>query len=336
MSFSLLRGLGPVAGVFADRWESRRTLLIANALSTLLTLALLFTKYLPLFWQLSTIYAITCGLAICARFFDPSAYKLINDIVIRTERTRASGLRTVLVSMSAITGPVLATFLFFTVGVYSAILFNALSFLVSFFTILAIRPPVLPIEDAEIEKLNFWQDFIEGLRFLVQSRVLTTILIACILDVAYEGVFNSLGIFYVVQNLSMPPSFYGLLNTGLGIGLALGSLLATTLASRLNVVRTFWVALFIEGIAIFICSRLNNPLFTMITLTFAGGAVAFINIATAPIILHVTPRKFLGRIYAALNPILTLSLTFSAILASYLDSTSLRNFHATFFYLSFS
>jgi hypothetical protein len=70
-------------------------------------------------------------------------------------------------------------------------------------------------------------------------------------------------------------------------------------------------------------------------LTFAGGAVAFINIATTPIILHVTPRKFLGRVYATLNPILTISLAFSAILASYLDSTSLRNFHATVFSLSF-
>jgi hypothetical protein len=57
--------LGPIAGVFADRWDKRRTLLVMDAICSILILGLLlfagiiplpfFTHMTPL-WQISGIY----------------------------------------------------------------------------------------------------------------------------------------------------------------------------------------------------------------------------------------------------------------------------------------
>ncbi len=60
---------GPIAGVFADRWNTHRTILLMNLLSAALTLTLLLTDRFSPPWELCSIFAITILLSICARFF---------------------------------------------------------------------------------------------------------------------------------------------------------------------------------------------------------------------------------------------------------------------------
>lgn len=100
-----------------------------------------------------------------------------------------------ILSLGIVPGPALASLLFFTIGICWAIFFNALSFIVSFITTLAMRPPALPAERAESQRQNFWQDLTEGMRLVFQSRVLRTILLACVVEVMYEGAFGALGVF---------------------------------------------------------------------------------------------------------------------------------------------
>ena len=118
---------GPIAGVFVDRWDKRRTLLWMDAMrAVLIALLLLATNILPLPFlpggriplagQLSAIYVVVFLASLCAQFFGPARMALIGDIVPDEHRARASGMTQVTQSMAQIVAPPLAPILLLAVG----------------------------------------------------------------------------------------------------------------------------------------------------------------------------------------------------------------------------
>src|SRR5205823_4297808 len=129
--------IGPIAGVFVDRWDKRRTMLWTDAFRAILILLLLLPVgilHLPflaaiqltIFWQLGLIYSTVFLSSTCAQFFEPSLLALIGDIVDKPYHARATGRIQLMISLGGVIGPSLATLLFFRVGVYWALLLNAL------------------------------------------------------------------------------------------------------------------------------------------------------------------------------------------------------------------
>src|SRR5437660_1066214 len=151
---------GPIAGVFADRWDKRRTMLQMDAARAPLVLLLLLVAILPfkalIAWQLTAIYSFVALMNICTQFFTPSRFSLIGAIVDKPHLARASGLSQTVNSLATIIGPPLATLLFFQVGVQCALLFNALSFVASFFAILLIHASHIPSPKTSAQKNPFF------------------------------------------------------------------------------------------------------------------------------------------------------------------------------------
>src|SRR5437588_8843491 len=255
--------IGPIAGVFVDRWDKRRTMLWMDALQAILILLLLLpagilplpfldASRLPILWQLGLIYSIVFLESSCAQFFEPSLLALIGDIVDEPYRARATGLIQLMVSLAMVIGPSLATLLFFMIGVQWAFLLNALSFVVSFLAILAIRSPQVAVAGGLERQGNFLREFGQGIRFYVGNPILMTILISGILVVFINGALNALDIFFVTQNLHTSVSLYGLLSTALGAGLIVGAVLASALAQRLGLTRTFWLSLVVGSVLVLV------------------------------------------------------------------------------------
>ncbi len=125
--------VGPLAGVFVDRWDKRRTLLRMDLLRAALILLLV---PLPLMSghglaparQAAIIYGVVILATICGQFFTPARRALLGDIVAEPERARASSLQQVTMNTAVIIGPPLATPLFFGLGVEWALTVNAASF----------------------------------------------------------------------------------------------------------------------------------------------------------------------------------------------------------------
>lgn len=329
---------GPIAGVFADRWDKRSTMLRMDGLRAVL-IALLLLALLPfvaadhrgIFWQLGLMYGIVFLASICSQFFNPSSLALLADIVEEPERARATGLTQMMASLAMIAGPPLATLLFFTVGVQWAILLNALSFVFSFLTILAVRVPRATTSVESREQDSFFHEFSEGIRFYVSNQVLMAILITGVLIMFYEGSNSALGVFFVPQNLHAPISFYGFLGTALGVGLTVGAALAALFAQRIGVVRTFWSSIVISGMLMLLYARMTSFVPGLVVTFLLGLSIAATNVAVAPLLLHATPRELIGRVSAVLNPVMILASMLSVILAGYLDSVVLHGLHLTLF-----
>jgi len=89
------------------------------------------------------------------------------------------------------------------------------------------------------------------------------------------------------------------------------------------------------GVAVLLFARQTSIVPALVLAFLIGFTNTPINVAVMPLLLHVTPRKFVGRVAAVLAPMMSAASTFSIALAGYLASTVLRNFHVIAFGIAF-
>lgn len=325
--------IGPLAGVFVDRWKKRRTMLVVNILQALFVAFLLLQVsiagkfHLSFAWQLSMIYLVVFLLNACQQFFGPSSLALINSIVEEQDQPRAIGLGQLSASVATLVGPVLAPPLLLAFGVQWALLFNMLSFGVSFSMLLFVHSSEQDREQTNIEPVHFVTEFKVGLAYLLTSQMLRTLLILSFIAMLGGGILFALDIFFVTQNLHTPPSLYGVLDTAMGAGAILGAVLASIYAQRIGLTRTLWMSVIALGVGILIYARLSSFLPAIGVLFLTGIPFAALDVASGPLLLRATPAHLIGRITALFNPIVTVATLLGSASAGYLDSVLLRHFH---------
>jgi MFS family permease len=340
--------VAPVAGVFADRWNKRRTMLAMDAARAVFVMLLVAATgsvplpflpggHLPFAWQLGAIYGVVFLASACAQFFNPSMIALIAGLVGEPERARASGLRQGAASLGAIVGPALAAALVFGVGIGWALILDALSFVVSFLAVRAIRAPAGRAPEGGPEEsetpaaeapAGFLRELRAGLRFYFGNRVLVTLLVAGMLTLVAFGTVNTLDVFFVTQNLRAAPGLYGVLTSVEGIGLIAGAVFAAAFAERLGVARVFGLSLLGWGALLLVYARLTSVGPALVLMGLTGFLLSTAQVAESPLFMHVTPPQFLGRAYAVFAPAISAAELVGIGLSGYLDSIVLRGLHA--------
>ncbi len=228
---------GPLAGVFVDRWNRRSTMLgteVVRGLLVLMLTALSFTPAhsLPVSVWLAAIYPVVFVLTSAGQFFNPARFATIADVVTGdADRARAAGIGQVTSATVAIIGPPLAAPLLFTVGPQWALLFNAASYVVSFFAIRSVRAGRETGADnsparAAGPRAGLRREFADGLRFFARHEFLVALLVIGVISQCSTGALNALNVFFVTRNLHAPGSMYGYLGMAAGAGSISGALFA--------------------------------------------------------------------------------------------------------------
>ncbi len=319
--------IGPIAGVYVDRWDKRRTMMVVNLLQALLVGVLVLTTFapgghLPLEWQLGLIYAVSFLLISNAQFYNQAGNTLVMDIVPPEDQPRAIGRVLTMVSIGTIVGPSIGAPLFAIFGPRWALLINAISFLVSFSTLLAVRPPqVAESSSKPDEKKRFFPEFASGLRFLFGSPILRAMLIATVIYTVGTSALNALNVFYLTGNLQIPEEFYGFAGSALGIGALVGSMIGSGLVKRLGLERVFWGSLVTLGVLILIYTRLPFYTLALGLLLILGIPTTTTTIAAGPLYFRVTPRNVLARTTSVRVSVVSIAGLIGATLAGSLGST---------------
>ena len=334
--------VGPLAGVFVDRWDNRRTMLVMDgARAALIASLVLATGVIPiapfggahpsLGARLALIYAVVALAVGCAQFFGPARLALVNDVVGQEQLARATGLTQVTSTSALIIGPALAAPLFFTFGPQVALGLNALSFAVSFATLLFVRASSRGRERSEQRTDgHFWRELGGGARHVVSNRVMRAIGVTVIVAMAGLGFINALDIFFVTDNLHAPASAYGFLEAVNGAGLVVGSVAAAVFVPRIGTARSFCLSVLCIGLGVLAYSRMT-ALAPAVALIFLVGMVnAPVNVAIGPMIVGATPREMLGRTVALVGTLGAVASLLSTAVAGYLDSKTLRGLSVSF------
>jgi MFS family permease len=332
--------VGPIAGVFADRWPKRRTMLITDGaraiVLSLLTLAAAFSSisFPELAGRsrhglLGAAYLTMLVVIVCSQFFGPSRFALIGDIVPDERRALASSVGQTNAAICTILGPALAAPLFFGLGAWWALAFDALSFVVSFLAILLMRTRLVPLDIVSEAPPSVKEEFLDGLLVVRDSRVLRTLLLTGFVLMLGYGAVNALSIFFLQENLHASPHLFGVLAAAQGMGVIAGAIAAGIFAERIGIERLLWGASLLFGSAILAYSRLTSFGPGLVVSLLIGVAFAALEVAEAPLILRAAPRGYVGRVSAILVPAYAAGAALSALVAGWLASTVLRNLHTS-------
>lgn len=160
--------LSPVAGVWVDRLDRRKVMLLADLGSGIVTmslLALFFTNSLAL-WHL---YAAEVLTAAFDAFQGPAYSAATTTLLPKEQYARASGLRSMADDGARVLAPFLAGLLIGAIGVEGVMVVDVLTFLIAVATLIVVTVPNINAH-AQIEERRFLSEMRVGFDYIVQRR----------------------------------------------------------------------------------------------------------------------------------------------------------------------
>ncbi|MGZ4557816.1 MAG: MFS transporter [Mycobacteriaceae bacterium] len=331
--------VGPVAGVFVDRWSRRRTMLasevIRGLLVGLLTLVTLLPRdALPAGLWLAILYAVVFVVNAAGQFFNPARFATIGEIVPdEADRTKAVGLGQATAATAAIIGPPLAAPLLFTLGIQGALLINALSYAVSFFAVRSVHFPnaeaAAPTTGETARKPAWRVEFAAGVKMFAANRFLVALLTVAVISSLGVGALTPLLVFFMSDNLHTATRLLDFMTMAYGLGSVVGSLVAGRAARLVGARNLTWSGLLATGCLLALYARQTDFSAAMALMFLMAIPVAALNAGLSPLLMAATQKEFMGRMIAVFTPVNMAASVGSVVIAGWLASTVLADFHAT-------
>jgi len=320
--------IGPLAGVYVDRWDRRRTMFVCDFLRSLLV----FTIPLFLFYarSLGSIYLIIFISFSIGRFFVPAKLSIIPELVDKKDLLIANSLINTSGMIAAVLGFGISGVLVERLGAKSGFYLDSLSFLISgtfifliskrFGTALNFNADFRQVskEIVEVIRKSVFQEIRDGVLYFIRKK-----------DIRFTAgiifaLWSALGAVYVVVIVFVQKALHsatkdlGLLVMFLGIGLFLGSLIYGKFGQRVSHYKIIFACLVASGImlVIFALGIYYYPDFIIAAglALCLGLIISPIMIASNTIIHNVSDNEMLGKIFSSLEIVMHLGfLTFMFI-----------------------
>ncbi|MGL5312608.1 MAG: MFS transporter, partial [Peptostreptococcaceae bacterium] len=287
--------LGPFAGVFVDRWDRKKIIVITDFIRGIFV-TFVGIAALNGFIQVWMVFIIGISNGICSAFFNPAIISSRPDIVPESKLVKANSLTSLAQSSMDMIGNAIGGVLYVTIGAPYMFLFNGISYLFSAFTEMFITIPKIERKNNQI---TFIEDFKEGFKFLWNFKVLRNMFVCASL---LNFFFNSAGILFVPYFKEMPflgVSRYGFAMTVLAMGAMSGSILLSMInLKREHKFNIFRLAIICQSILIILFMLSNNyPLMlVMIFTTFVCNVC--VNTIASTAMMSVVPSEIRGKVMA--------------------------------------
>jgi Na+/melibiose symporter-like transporter len=304
--------LGSVAGVFADRWDRRATMVATNLLLAAGLLPLLLVHDAGRVW---IVYPVALAESCLAQFFVPAEAAFLPDLVPAGELVTANALNGQVRDVARLVGAAAGGLVAGLGGVRLLGLADAATFCAAAGLIALIRlphraaPPGGVSEDPAGRALRttvaaVWHDWVEGVRVARAVRTLRVLLLFVAITSVGEGIMGTLMAPFVRDVLHGDSSAYGLILSVQAVGGILGGLVAATVGHRFRPQRlvgwgavafgTLDLALFLYPLA----APVLWPAFVLITLVGPAGALMAAGLMT--VFQTATGERLRGRVFGAL------------------------------------
>jgi MFS family permease len=208
--------VGPLGGVIADRLERRRLIALGQALILGNDLLLLVAMLLDAITLGYLIVAATV-MGVALPLVMPARQAIVSDLVGRASFGSAFALNMGAMNASRVLGPASAG-LIYVAGVEVAYGAGVLLYVIALVCLLGVmRRPSAPAD------VPLMANFVEGARYVAQTRVLLMLLLFGIVPLSLAMPFQQLLVVFAEQVFEAGPLGFALLNTTAGLGGVVGA-----------------------------------------------------------------------------------------------------------------
>jgi MFS family permease len=315
--------LGSVAGVFIDRWDRRRTMIVANLVRAPLLLALITVDSADEIWL---VYVVGFLVSTMTQFFGPAEDALLPLLVREEELIPANALNALNNNLSRLIGPAVGGLVAAWWGLGGVAIADSATFVVAAAMIALIRTPSRAdrVSSREGETpshalTTFWHEWVDGLRTIRASSGLRLVFTVIAVSSLGEGVMGTAFWVYIDEALHGGAREAGWLMSAQAIGGLAGSLVIGAIGRAFSANRLLgWGAI---GLGVIDMMTFNYPAF--ISGVWLG--VAFMAVVGIPVSAFQTGYMstvqsestdvYRGRIFGALNATSALLAMVGALIA---------------------
>jgi len=323
--------LSPIAGVFGDWFDKKRAIVSLDLLNFLILSGFGIYLFVNGSLSLGSIYLLVILMEIIEIFFGSSMSVVLPSIVEKEDYLEANSYRTMVVSIGQIMAPIFGALIYGAFGLLVALMFNAVSFLLSAISEMFITVPKTSSEDNPKTISGFKKDLAEGIKLVKNSKaIMTVISIAIVLNFTISP-FMSVGLTFLVKEVLQQSDFkFGLLQTVFFLSMVATPLLLTAKMKKMNlgkmIVRGFIiVSMLIVVVALTafeFLSSINNGLISFIIILlsafFMGILITAVNISIHTLIQKIVPLEYMGRASTVLGLFSVIAIPIGQMIFGYL------------------
>jgi predicted MFS family arabinose efflux permease len=326
--------VGSVAGVFVDRWDRKRTMIVANLLLAVGLTPLLLVSGADRIW---VVYAVLAVQSCIEVFFGPAEQAFLPRVVDDADLMAANGLNGQIRNLARLGGSGLGGVVAASGGIRAIAVADAVTFLVAALLVTRIRTSgraevATEAADGEATAVvrgrvaSMVEEWREGFRTVAANQVIRTLMIALLITSTGEGIMGTLFAPYVRHVLHGGGQVYGVITGVQAIGGVIGGFLVAVVAERWSAVTMVWVASIAFGLvdlAIFLYPLIwVNPWPAAVGMVIVGLPGAVLVAGTMTLFQRHTTDERRGRVFSLMALAQAVSVVVGATLAGFLGGPS--------------
>jgi predicted MFS family arabinose efflux permease len=296
---------GTVAGVFVDRWDRKRTMVVANLLQILVMLPLLLVRPGESLWL---VYVVAFVMASVWQFVSPAENALLPSLVGADRLMVANSLNAFNDNLARIAGPALGGVMVALGGLGGVALLNGATFLLAAVLIALIRTPGVVSKDADESAdalpgglLSVWREWVEGLKLVARERRVAVLFVILGAAMLADSILSALIAPFVGGVLMAPASLFGLLLTLRGVGGLIGGVLLGYIAARMRAETILTLSLISVGAGTLVFASIPLAPVSMVCAVAIGiPAVGWIA-SQQTMLQESVADQYLGRVFGAFS-----------------------------------
>ncbi|MCC5892015.1 MFS transporter [Exiguobacterium sp.] len=296
------------SGTVIDRTDTRRLMILLDALRAVVVFSLAFIDSLAL------IYVLVFLLNIASSVFESASLVYMTKLVPSGDRQRFNAMKNFVQSAGFILGPAIAGLLFMIGSPTLAIQLNALALLVSV-GILALLPTLYTARDVvEVFSVRMIiEDWKTVVRFASTKRYVTLVYsLFCVMTIFMSGL-DSLEASFATQVLDFSESRYGFLVSVAGAGIIAGSIINATFSARMTLPFLISFGAVMTPIGYLVFAFSESFVVASVGFFLLTFALSFANTGFLSFYQNNVPTDLMGRfsgVISVAESVLIISLTF--------------------------
>ena len=301
--------LGSVAGVFVDRWDRKRTMVVANLVLAVALLPLAFVRSADLVW---IVYVVAFTESLLARFLRPAEAAMLPRLVEKRDLVAANSLGAFAANTARLVGPTVGGIVAGLYGLGAVAAVDSATFLIAAALVTLVRTSGAPDRAAIVDvsavaagRLRaFWREWVDGLALVTRSRTIRVLFGLAALSSLGEGSFGVLFVVWVNRVIGGTALELGWFMTAQAVGGLVGGLVIVRITRGMSPRQVLGVASVAFGLldALLFVSPLIRPeiVVSLVVIGIVGIAgVAFMAGFNA-ILQTSVDDAYRGRVFGAI------------------------------------
>lgn len=312
---------GLYAGVIADKYN-RKLIMILSDLSQALTVIVI---PILLYFDYDNILLIGFFAFIRASFstfFPPALNALVPMITSKDRLVKVNSVLATSGQLAYLIGPLAAGLILSVVSIPYLFVIDSVSFLIAILILLFIvLPPKTKLPDKQFGSVK---ELFSGIQYAAKHKPLGTLFILTIINNFFIMGPAFVGMLILVKDtLGGTASQYAFVQSGLALGMLIGSVFVYRIGNRINIGKLLLIGMILDGVTYSLMYFAGSVNYVLIFIVIHALGIPMITISRTAIIQKHSPNEYHGRLFSLVHlsvvGVTALSAAVVGIAANYID-----------------